>query len=186
MSQNIWLLNKVEGKGEGLFTKKCIEKGKLWALYAGILVPHYLVDRRRWEFNSNTIEADSEFSIDVPSPFEKLSKYCASLGHKANHSFHPNSKYIHLFHPKFGDIMSVEAIKKIKKGEEITVNYGYAKHSHGPEWFRAAKKKYQKELKELEKKEKQAKRKTKQIKRKKETIIKREVEAGQHKRRKHN
>lgn len=31
--------------------------------------------------------------IDVPQPFDQTERYCASLGHKANHSFTPNCKY---------------------------------------------------------------------------------------------
>mmetsp|Transcript_16948 Transcript_16948/g.16617 ORF Transcript_16948/g.16617 Transcript_16948/m.16617 type:complete len:249 (-) Transcript_16948:25-771(-) len=143
-------VKEVEGKGQGLFAKRLIKQGQLCSLYSGTLIPHYKVDRRRWEFNSNTIEADPNFSIDVPSPYHKLEEYSASLGHKANHSFEPNSKYVFLFHPKFGDIMSVVATKDIESGEEITVNYGYSKHARGPKWYREARKAYRKEQKQIE------------------------------------
>lgn len=78
-------VRKVKGMGEGLFARQKIPKGDLCSLYSGILVPHYVVDRRRWEFNSNTIECDEKYSIDVPAPYHLTKNYCATLGHKANH-----------------------------------------------------------------------------------------------------
>ena len=36
---------------------------------------------------------DEDTVIDVPQPFDKMEMYCASLGHKGNHSFTPNCKY---------------------------------------------------------------------------------------------
>lgn len=83
-----------------------------------------------------------KFAIDVPEPYHLTKNYWASLGHKANHNFEPNAQYIQLFHPKFGDIMWVSAIKDILKGEEIFVDYGYNGHCRGPEWFRGLKRKY--------------------------------------------
>jgi len=146
---------KSAGKmGEGLYAKRDIWKGTLVSLYSGVLVPHYVVDRRRWEFNDNTIECDEKLSLDVPKPYHLTKNYSASLGHKANHSFEPNSLYTYLDHPKFGDIMSVIATKDIKKGEEILVNYGYSKHSHGPPWFRDAKKEFKDKQKRLSRKRK--------------------------------
>lgn len=49
-------VRKVEGMGEGLFAKRKIKKRDLVSIYSGILISHQAVDRRRWEFNSNTIE----------------------------------------------------------------------------------------------------------------------------------
>lgn len=51
------------------------------------------VDSRDWALNGNTISLDEDTVIDVPQPFDRLENYCASLGHKANHSFTPNCKY---------------------------------------------------------------------------------------------
>ena len=170
---------KTEGKGEGSFAKRDIPSGQLCALYSGMLVPHYIVDRRRWEFNDNTIEADDKYSIDVPPDCIDRKNYWASLGHKANHSFEPNAKYMHLYHPKFGDIMSVISIKNIAKDEEIVVNYGYAAHSRGPKWFREAKKWYDKEQKKKEILKRRKKKSKEWIKRKiltrKRTTIQRKL-----------
>lgn len=51
------------------------------------------VDSRDWGLNGNTLSLDEETVIDVPEPYNHVSKYCASLGHKANHSFTPNCIY---------------------------------------------------------------------------------------------
>lgn len=51
------------------------------------------VDSRDWALNGNTLSLDEDTVIDVPEPHNHVSKYCASLGHKANHSFTPNCAY---------------------------------------------------------------------------------------------
>lgn len=51
------------------------------------------VDSRDWALNGNTISLDDDTVIDVPPPFDAVKRYCASLGHKANHSFTPNCRY---------------------------------------------------------------------------------------------
>lgn len=51
-------IKQTPNMGDGMFAKRKISKGHLCSLYAGILYPHYIVDRRRWELNSNTIEVD--------------------------------------------------------------------------------------------------------------------------------
>ena len=51
------------------------------------------MDSRDWALNGNTISLDEDTVIDVPQPFDKMEMYCASLGHKGNHSFTPNCKY---------------------------------------------------------------------------------------------
>lgn len=54
---------------------------------------HHQVDSRDWALNGNTISLDEDTVIDVPQPFDAVKRYCASLGHKANHSFTPNCRY---------------------------------------------------------------------------------------------
>lgn len=53
--------------------------------------------------------------------------------------------------------MCVQAIKNIKKDEEILVNYGYSGHAAGPAWFRGVKRKH-KEMMKLKAKENKSKR----------------------------
>ena len=52
-------IKQTKNMGEGMFAKRDIPQGHLCSLYAGILYPHYIVDRRKWELNSNTIEVDN-------------------------------------------------------------------------------------------------------------------------------
>ena len=77
--------------------------------------------------------------------------YCATLGHKANHSFNNNCVYSPYDHPRFGLIKCLQAVRDIRAGEELTVFYDY---EHGddetdenmcaPDWYRAE---YQREAK---------------------------------------
>ena len=52
-------------------------------------------------------------------------RYNATLGHKVNHSFEPNSEFV-LFsaHPVLGTIMALAAIEDLEADQELTVNYG--------------------------------------------------------------
>jgi hypothetical protein len=44
-------------------------------------------------------------------------EYRATLGHKLNHSFKKDkSRFVFLFHPRFGDIVGLQATDKIFKG----------------------------------------------------------------------
>merc|ERR1711976_678425 len=77
--------------GEGLFARKTIKKGQLVSLFNGV--------RRHKEGRKTTIGADSEewsyyrlvldknTDLDVPLEYVSLDNYCATLGHKACHTF---------------------------------------------------------------------------------------------------
>jgi hypothetical protein len=54
------------------------------------------------------------------------SKYCATLGHKANHSFSANAEWSLFEHPRFGLIRALASLRDVKSGEEILVNYNLA------------------------------------------------------------
>ena len=38
------------------------------------------------------IRLNAETDLDIPTNYRSLSDYCATLGHKANHSFRPNAR----------------------------------------------------------------------------------------------
>ena len=40
--------------------------------------------------------------LDIPAWATSTAAYCASLAHKANHSFNPNCQFVVFDHPKFG------------------------------------------------------------------------------------
>lgn len=65
----------------------------VWTCFNSIFLFFPQVDSRDWTLNGNTISLDKDTVIDVPQPFVNTKRYCASLGHKANHSFIPNCKY---------------------------------------------------------------------------------------------
>ena len=74
--------------------------------------------------------------INIPRNYWSITKYRATLGHKANHSFrYANSKYGVAYHPRFGTIRAIFATRHITKGEEILVNYQYPKYSNVPKWY---------------------------------------------------
>ena len=65
-----------------------------------------------------------------------ITNYRASLGHKCNHSFTmKNARFQSVIHPRFGPIVAVISLKKIKKGEEILVSYGYKPEGTVPRWY---------------------------------------------------
>ena len=67
-------------------------------------------------------------------PFEE---YCASLAHKTNHSFIPNTEFVVFDHPRWGVIPCLASIHTIQMGEEIFVKYGYDL-DFCPDWYLAA------------------------------------------------
>nr|XP_058923536.1 histone-lysine N-methyltransferase SETD7 isoform X4 [Kogia breviceps] len=118
----------ISSAGEGLFSK---------------------VDSRDWALNGNTLSLDEETVIDVPEPYNRVSKYCASLGHKANHSFTPNCIYDMFVHPRFGPIKCIRTLRAVEADEELTVAYGYDHSPPGksgpeaPEWYQVELKAFQ-------------------------------------------
>lgn len=88
---------------------------------------------------------ECKFSISLPHDERgsALSSYCATLGHKVNHSFMPNADYGGLLDsPRFGVIRAFVSRRAIKQGEEILINYGYPLPT-GPPWYRELYQKYQ-------------------------------------------
>ncbi|KAL7395165.1 hypothetical protein ABVT39_011231 [Epinephelus coioides] len=149
-SQRVFVADSmIKGAGQGLFAKTDAEADTVMAFYNGVRITHSEVDSRDWALNGNTISLDEDTVIDVPQPFDQTERYCASLGHKANHSFTPNCKYDPFVHPRFGPIKCVRTLRPVQKDEELTVAYGYNHEPSGnngpeaPDW-------YMQELKEFQ------------------------------------
>ena len=87
--------------GEGLFAKVPLHKDEVVSFYNGIRLTHEEVDTRDWSLNGNTITLDEDTVLDVPNEFASVEEYCATLGHKANHSTTPNCKYDIFVHPRY-------------------------------------------------------------------------------------
>lgn len=84
---------------------------------------------------------DGESSVNVKKPFWSLAKYRATLGHKVNHSFEPNTYYHHGYHARFGYVTLICASRDIKRGEELLADYQYDGDDENeddesvPQWF---------------------------------------------------
>ncbi|CAG9464201.1 unnamed protein product [Pedinophyceae sp. YPF-701] len=132
--------SRIAGAGEGLFARRDVSAGELCALYSGMRCAQAEVDAREWDACENTLSLDAgqeglsdgeDMDVDAPvmdvpsGGGRRAPRYCASLGHKANHSFLNNARYAPLFHPRHGAIKCVRAIKDIPAGQEITVRYDY-------------------------------------------------------------
>ena len=85
---------------------------------------------------------DGESSINVEKPYWSIAKFRATLGHKLNHSFKPNTYYCDGYHARFGYVRTICASKDIKRGEELLVHYQYEEDDEDedeegsvPQWY---------------------------------------------------
>lgn len=96
------------GKGQGLFADADIRKGVFVAEYTGTKVDSKAADAMKSKY---LFEIDDEWTIDA--------EYGGSVARYINHSCDPNTE---------AEIVDgriiISAIKKITKGEEITIDYG--------------------------------------------------------------
>ena len=131
----------IPGADEGLFAKVDCCEGEVVSFYNGIRLTHEEVDAREWALNGNTISLNAETVLDVPAEYSSVDVYCASLGHKANHSEEPNCEYAPFTHPRFGAIKIIRTLRAVREGEELTCNYGYNHKMPGtstddlPNWY---------------------------------------------------
>ena len=76
------------------------------------------------------------YTITIPHDKASLKDYTATLGHKLNHHFIPNSEYRSVFDsPRFGLVRGFHTKRDIKKDEELFNDYNY-KTEAGPDWFK--------------------------------------------------
>ena len=94
--------------GLGLFTLQAIPAGKRLIEYVGPIVTSEEVDRRGGKY---FFELDENFAIDG-SPRSNLARYI-------NHSCRPNAEAF-----VAGRRIWIWSKRKIKAGEQITINYG--------------------------------------------------------------
>jgi len=70
----------------------------------------------------------------LPGDLIYLDNYCATLGHKINHSFVYNCTEWFFKHPRHDLIPCTKAIRDISKGEELFLHYGYDPRNC-PSWY---------------------------------------------------
>lgn len=122
--------------GDGLFAKQLRPKGSMLAFYNGIrLNTSSLLMEQRYGHSDYRIRLNAEVDLDIPKGYESLEKYCATLAHKANHSFQPNAEWLLFEHPRFGLIRALRALVNIEADQEILVNYTI-NLADSPEWYR--------------------------------------------------
>lgn len=131
--------------GDGLFAKRDLTMGSIIVLYAGFMVKdsqkiytkNMTLDERELR-HKNLLTFNKSHDLDLPAPhYDNIVNYRASLGHKVNHSFQPNSRFGYVKNPRFGETRCLAATKNIYKGQEILVNYSYSlTGAHIPRWYR--------------------------------------------------
>ena len=154
-----------EGAGEGIFAARDIETNTVVSFYNGAEASLLEYDPDTWETNNYKIFDPADLpdgTIDIPVWAQDSAAYCATLAHKTNHSFLPNSQFLVFDHPKYGLIPCISTIADIAKGEEVSttthrrhtypppclhivtifllqilVAYGY-EWSEAPEWYKQA------------------------------------------------
>uniref|UniRef100_T1J3X3 SET domain-containing protein n=1 Tax=Strigamia maritima TaxID=126957 RepID=T1J3X3_STRMM len=133
--------SKIMGADEGLFSKLDLGPGVIVSFYNGVRLGNDEVDARSWDENGYTMIVNEHEVLDVPPELVDTRRYCATLGHKINHSFQPNCVTELFTHPRFGRTVAVRTKQSIKKGEELTINYGYGLRINSeemdvPDWYR--------------------------------------------------
>ena len=129
--------SKLPGAEDGVFAKRFIKEETNVAFYQGIKLPPNYKEEESWEGNAYKIFDPSnspEGTLDIREEHRSISAYSASLAHKTNHSFNPNSQF-HVFdHPRWGLVPCIVSTQDIQEGGEIFVRYGYDL-SYCPEWY---------------------------------------------------
>jgi len=143
------------GAEDGLFTRRDVLSGEVLAFYSGLVIycesSLRALDRRELSDEEEHVrnmynialdigEEDDNLCIDIPPEMgNDVNRYNATLGHKVNHSFKPNSEFV-LFtaHPVLGTIMALTALEDMPAMVEVSVNYGYnfTSEPDQPEWFK--------------------------------------------------
>ena len=125
-------------KGEGLFLTRDVCQDLVLAFYNGVRLTSQECAQPSMDWRDDAYkimdQTEEENVLDIPEQHRDLSHYCASLAHKANHSFNPNAKFCSFYHPRFGLIPALRAIKPISAGSEVLVNYEYSWESCPP-WY---------------------------------------------------
>ena len=133
----------VKDGGEGVFALQPLAKKTVIAFYNGVRLPP-VMEVGDWEDCSYRIflhtdeEEEEDFleCLDIPVKMRDLGEYCATLGHKINHSFSPNCQFSHYSHPLYGEIPCVVTTQHVDKGEELFSYYHYL-ISDCPDWYAA-------------------------------------------------
>jgi SET domain-containing protein len=118
------VVRTAKGKGRGVFASEPIFKGELIEVCPVLPIP-----KREEKYINMTIL--SAYWYGWGKTYERG---CIAFGYGSlyNHSYSPNARY--RFYQKQKQIRYY-ALRDIKKGEEITINYNYHPESKKKLWF---------------------------------------------------
>ena len=115
-------------KGKGAFAKKDIKKGTVIEIANVILIPN-----KEYKKIKQTVLYDYCFIWDDPKHRPEFENAITlSISQFLNHSYEPNVQYLYDYENK---AIEYKTIKKINKGEELTVNYNGLVDDKSPVWF---------------------------------------------------
>ena len=117
-----------KGKGKGAFAKKDIKKNTVIDIANVILISDndYKKVKKTVLYDYCYIWEDPKHKPDFKNAIT------LSISQFINHSYKPNIKYLYDYKEK---AIEYSAIKDIKKGEELTVNYNGLVSDKSPVWF---------------------------------------------------
>ena len=132
--------SKLFAAGEGLFSVRQIDSDTTFAFFNGVRKRNNSVRESNVEFSDYAVKVDHSLSLDIPLEYTPLTRYRATLGHKACHAFisRANAEFKPTFHPRFGLIIGLKATRNIEEGEEIVVDYQYPCIKSAPAWYQKA------------------------------------------------
>ncbi|MFX1337443.1 MAG: SET domain-containing protein-lysine N-methyltransferase [Promethearchaeota archaeon] len=114
-------------KGKGIFAKRFIKKGTL------VEIGHViLLSNKDYDQIQDTILYQYVFEWDDPNKPDFQNAIALSQCQFFNHSYKPNLKYAYDYE---NQTIEYIAIRNIKKGEELTVNYNGHVRDKSPMWF---------------------------------------------------
>jgi hypothetical protein len=114
MRNNYVAKSEIRNAGRGVFASTSIKKDKIIESCPVLVLP-----RKDYPLVKRTELRNYYFMWG-----KSTSAICFGYGSIYNHSYEPNATYVKRIKQKRIDFV---AIKSIKKGEEITVNYNYGK-----------------------------------------------------------
>ena len=128
MSEYIKIRHISEGKGKGAFAKKDIKNGTIIDIANVILIPN-----EDYKKIKETVLYDYCYIWQDPRHKPEFENAITlSISQFINHSFKPNIKYLYDYEIK---VIEFIAIKDIKEGEELTVNYNGLVNDKSSVWF---------------------------------------------------
>ncbi len=128
MNEYIKIRRISKGKGKGAFAKKDIKKKTVIDVANVILIPNN--DYRKIK---KTVLFDYIYIWEDPKHKPEFKNAITlSISQFINHSYEPNIKYLYDYKNK---AIEFSAIREIKEGEELTVNYNGLVDDKSPVWF---------------------------------------------------